>query len=99
MVLSEERFVVVTHPFHPLSGQRFPLVEARRAGGEARVFFVDGGGVLRSLPAAWTDQGAPDPFVVVAAGRSALRFGDLVDLAAMVDAARPGSVKPIAPLL
>ena len=68
----------VTHPFHPLSGQQFPLIAQRLAWGEPRVFFHDSTtGRLRSLPTAWTNLAPPDPFVVLAAGRAILRFTDV----------------------
>jgi hypothetical protein len=68
----------VTHPFHPLAGQQFPLIAQRLAWGEPRVFFHDPTtGRLRSLPTAWTNLAPPDPFVVLAAGRAILRFTDL----------------------
>jgi Family of unknown function (DUF5372) len=71
----------VAHPFHPLSGQQFPLIAQRLAWGEPRVFFHDPAtGRLRSLPAAWTNLAPPDPFVVLAAGRAILRFTDLQTL-------------------
>ena len=59
--------------------------------GEDRVFFFDDEGTQRSLPLAWTDAGEVDPFVVVAAGRSAFRVADLLDAAALIDGLRrPG---------
>jgi hypothetical protein len=68
----------VTHPFHPLSGQQFPLIAQRLAWGEPRVFFHDPTtGRLRSLPTAWTNLAPPDPFVVLAAERAILRFTDV----------------------
>jgi hypothetical protein len=68
----------VTHPFHPFSGQQFPLVVPRLAWGEPRVFFHDPAtGRLRSRPAAWTNLAPPDPFVVLAAGRTIFRLTDL----------------------
>lgn len=71
-------FFTVTHPFHPLSGQRFPLLAQRRAWGEWRVFFHDPlTHRVRSLPTAWTDLAPPDPFVILAAGHAILRFTDL----------------------
>jgi hypothetical protein len=71
----------VTHPFHPLSGQQFPLVAQRLAWGEPRVFFHDiATGPLRALPTAWTNLAPPDPFVVLAVGRAILRFTDLQTL-------------------
>lgn len=51
--------------------------------------FFDGAGVKRSLPRSWTDAGDIDPFVVVAAGRSALRVEDLVALVDLLDELRP----------
>jgi len=72
----------ITHPFHPLSGQQFPLLAQRVAWGEPRVFFHDPlTGSLRSLPTAWTDLAPPDPFVALSAGRAILR---LIDLQALV---------------
>jgi hypothetical protein len=71
----------VTHPFHPSSGQRFPLSVQRRAWGEPRVFFHEPAtGQLRSLPPAWTNLAPPDPFVVLAAGRAILRLTELQTL-------------------
>jgi hypothetical protein len=70
----------VTHPFHPWFGREFVFVAVRQVWGEDRVSFFDEGGVQRSLPRGWTDAADVDPFVVVAAGRSALRVEDLVAL-------------------
>ena len=81
----------MTHPFHPRHGRDYVVVAVRNTWGEDRVFFLDEDGTQRSLPCVWTDVAAPDPFVVVAAGRSALRLVDLLDLAALLDRlARPG---------
>jgi hypothetical protein len=44
------RWVRVTHPFHPLRGQRFALLSHRHGWGEQRVRFRDGAGRSRSLP-------------------------------------------------
>ena len=78
----------MTHPFHPLAGFEFDLVVRKMNWAEDRVFFFDGDGQYRSLPAGWTDVDPPDPFVVVAAGRSVLRIEDLVALAALLDGLR-----------
>jgi hypothetical protein len=52
-------FVIVTHPFHPLSGQRLEVLYAKRRG--ADTVFVCAGGVSgqMTLPQAWTDRGEP----------------------------------------
>ena len=50
-------FVVVTHPFHPLSGQRLEVLYVKARGAEQ--VFVCSGGVsgLITLQLAWTDRG------------------------------------------
>jgi hypothetical protein len=76
-----EHCFTITHPFHPLSGQTFSLLSQRFAWGEERVFFSDPHiHQVRSLPLAWTSLALPDPFVVVAEGKTVLRFGDLHQL-------------------
>lgn len=78
----------MTHPFHPRHGREYVVVAVRSTWGEDRVFFRDEDGTQRSLPSAWTDVAVPDPFVVVAAGRSAFRVADLLDVAALLDGLR-----------
>jgi hypothetical protein len=79
------------HPFHPLSGRGFEFVAYRQNWGEDRVHLHDEGGQLFSLPATWTDVVAADPFVVIAAGRSAFTTGGLLALADLVDRLRARS--------
>src|SRR5260370_7232655 len=52
-------FVVVTHPFHPLRGQRLEVLYVKRRVGDT--VFVCAGGVSGqiTLPQAWTDPGEP----------------------------------------
>ena len=52
-------FVVITHPFHPLSGQRLEVLFVKRRGAD-RVFVCAGGvGVRVTVPRSWTDRGEP----------------------------------------
>ena len=81
----ETRRFRVTHPFHPLFQQEFELVSYRQDWGEDRVWFQDKLGRLHSLPTSWTDAGAVDPFVALAAGRSLFRVSDLIELARQID--------------
>jgi hypothetical protein len=74
----------VTHPFHPFHGRRFELVDYRQTWGEHRVYFQGENGRLSAMPAGWTDAGAPDPFLILAAGRAHFRIEDLVQLAALM---------------
>ena len=51
--------LVVTHPFHPLTGQRLEVLFAKRRD-DGMVFVCSGGfsGQI-TLPEAWTDRGGP----------------------------------------
>ena len=48
------------------------------------MMYRDAGGRVCSVPAGWTSVVAPDPYVVLSAGRSLFRPRDLVVLAARV---------------
>jgi hypothetical protein len=73
-----------THPFHPLFGREFDAVDFRQSWGDDWLYFYDDGQQLVSVRTSWTDVGAADPFVVLAAGRSAFRPADLLELARQV---------------
>ena len=45
-----------------------------------------------SIPAKWTDVVAPDPVVVLSAGRSPFRLGDLLELTRLVAALQQETV-------
>ena len=53
--------------------------------GVGRVYYTDDDGTLRSIRQAWTSVAATDPFVRVAADRSAFRVLDLLALVALLD--------------
>jgi hypothetical protein len=82
--LSDVPRLRVTHPFHPLAGGEFEFVKRRRNWQADRVYFLDGGGEMVVLPAEWTDVVAADPFVVLAAGRSAFDVAGLLELSELV---------------
>ena len=98
--VANRELVRVTHPFHPLTGRELEFVKRRKNWRADRVYVFDPAGELVSLPAEWTDAVAPDPFVVVSAGRSPFHLASLValaDLVAQLAAARPPSVKRNSP--
>ncbi len=70
----------MTHPFHPLYGQQFEILNYRHNWGEYRVTFYETPDQVRTLPAAWTSIVPPDPAVVIACGRAAFRVTDLLRL-------------------
>jgi hypothetical protein len=64
-----------------LHGQRFELLTVKKVWGEDRVYFLDKKKRLRHLPTSWTDAVESSAFVTLAAGRSAFRLDDLIQLA------------------
>jgi len=76
----ERRTFRVTHPFHPLLGREFEPVETITVAGVGWVYYTADDGALRTMRQAWTSFAAEDPFVRVAAGRSAFRLSDLLAL-------------------
>ncbi len=81
---AERRSFRVTHPFHPLCGCEFNLVNVTHCWGDDRVFYVAENDQVRSLPARWTSVVADDPFVVISAGRSDFRVDDLLELVELI---------------
>jgi hypothetical protein len=75
-----ESFLTVTHPFHPLAGQRLGVLFERHYKSTGLAFCCEGGPLGSvMLPAGWTDRGpAPQP--------RALGYEQLVELAALVRA-------------
>jgi hypothetical protein len=75
-----ESFLTVTHPFHPLAGQRLRVLFERRYKASGLAFCCEGGPLGSvMLPAGWTDRGVPGSAV-------ALGYEQLVELAALVHA-------------
>jgi hypothetical protein len=79
------QFFEVTHPFHPLLGKVFALVDRRRTWGEDRVYYHDDVGKLCRMNAQWTSAVEVDLFVLTSAGRSSLRVSDLLELVGVIE--------------
>lgn len=78
--VSESSFLVVTHPFHPLAGQRLRVLFERRYKASGLAFCCEGGRLGSvMLPVAWTDRS-------VVSSAQALGFEQLVELAALIRA-------------
>jgi len=73
--------VRITHPFHPKSGQVFVARFAHKGWKGERVWIENPDGSVTSIPLAWTDLQAPDPYFYVGCGRSPFRIEDLLELA------------------
>ena len=77
---------LITHPFHPLTGQRFEVVAYAHTWGEHRVFFHKAADErVYSIPASWTDVEGIDPVAALGAGRAHFRVADLLALARVLD--------------
>jgi hypothetical protein len=75
-----ESFLTVTHPFHPLCGQRLRVLFERHYVATGLGFCCEGGPAGSvMLPADWTDRGRP-------AECHALGYEQLVELAALLAA-------------
>ena len=77
---SDSDSLLVTHPFHPLAGERVPVLIERRYRSLGHVYICDGGPLgTFTLPEDVTDRGR-------APGESPLDAEVLADLAAVVSA-------------
>ena len=53
---------LITHPFHPLSGQRFSILKTRKIGGQEVLSLYDEKRGSLSIPRDWTDQAVLPPY-------------------------------------
>lgn len=83
--IAATHLVLVTHPFHPLSGRRLVCVGERfNRYGKRLLLEVDEEQIC-SIPPQWTDVVAPDPEIILGAGRAPLRLVDFLELAELVE--------------
>ena len=75
----------MTHPFHPLHGREFELIEITLMLGTGLVHYTADDGTVRTIRQAFTNAATVDPFAQVAAGRSAFRVLDLLALAELLE--------------
>jgi hypothetical protein len=76
----EEETFQVTHPFHPLFGKTYSILQCQHNWQEKRVYYQNEAGALCSLPLEWTNLAPIDPFVQISAGRATFRVADLLEL-------------------
>jgi Family of unknown function (DUF5372) len=90
MADTRRRFRVV-HPFHPLHGREFEIVEHRLIFSRSVLYFQAEGDYLAQIPAVWTDFTTGDPFLEIAAGHSPLHGASLLQLTDLVATLRKSS--------
>ena len=54
---------MITHPFHPLAGQRFAILKVRKFAGQDVLSLYDKKRGSLTMPRAWTDQAEPSPYM------------------------------------
>ena len=54
---------MITHPFHPLVGQRFAILKVRKIAGQDVLSLYDEKRGSLAMPRAWTDQAEPSPYM------------------------------------
>lgn len=72
----------VRHPFHPLRGQRFPVLKTRRVGGTETLILREADRGSLAVRREWTDW---DTGAVCEASSPRLAFESLVELAQLVE--------------
>ena len=77
------RFRII-HPFHPLYGKEYELVDYRNSWRKVCVEFLNEQGSTTTVPLEWTDAAGIDPFIELADGRVHFRIKDLVQLVDLV---------------
>jgi len=52
----------IRHPFHPLRGQRFPVLKTKRTGGVDTLILHGSGAGTFAVAREWTDRADPSPW-------------------------------------
>lgn len=52
----------ITHPFHPLRGQRFEVLKAKRCASDLVLSLKSATGTIFPVPRDWTDIAPPSPY-------------------------------------
>ncbi|MBN2560483.1 MAG: hypothetical protein JXQ75_06100 [Phycisphaerae bacterium] len=55
----------ITHPYHPLRGESFPVLKTRRVGGVDTLILRGTSGGTLAVPLAWTDWGELSPWEAI----------------------------------
>ncbi len=76
----------IRHPFHPLRGQRFPILKARRFVGVDTLILRELDRGTFSIAREWTDWADPSPYEGHGLPPRRLDATSLFDLAALVEA-------------
>ena len=76
----------ITHPFHPLRGQKFPLLKSRKMAQRDMLSLKGGDYGTICVPREWTDKADPVPWLELGIAAPILSYSCLCDLASLVAA-------------
>lgn len=82
----------ITHPFHPLRGQRFAVLKIRKVGGVECLSLRGTAGGTFAVPRDWTDRGDCSEYANLGGPAGFFDFGGLVRVAQLLEELR-NSVK------
>jgi hypothetical protein len=74
----------ITHPFHPLKGQSFPILQSKRISGNDLLFLRGTDRGTFAVPREWTDQADPSPLAAVGLPPTILEARCLLALAELI---------------
>jgi hypothetical protein len=75
----------IRHPFHPLKGQRFPVLQMRRVSGVDALILRQPERGSFSVAREWTDWGTPCPYAELGLRPQRLDFNLLCDLVTLLE--------------
>ena len=79
---------IITHPYHPLRTQQFPILKTRRLGGVETLILKGTAGGTFTVPLAWTDRGEPSPWEIIGKNPPRLAVSSLWTLVGLLDSLR-----------
>ena len=73
-------YAEIRHPYHPLSGQKFPILKTRRVSGVDTLILRGSSMGTFAVPEDWTDQGMSSGHITLADKPPILDFQRLLTL-------------------
>jgi len=75
----------ITHPYHPLLGEKFPIINKKQIGGIDTLFLKGSPGGTFPIPLDWTDQAPPPPYKILNMKPPILKVECLLKLMDIID--------------
>ena len=82
--MNDKQTIKITHPFTPMKGEEYIVIERITAWGEDRIICCDNDGNSRAFLTSWTDYLPEEPFITVSDGKVDFKYDDLQMLAKLV---------------